>query len=110
MTHGRILKKVAAETGLKPTEVDSVIEKYFLEVAKATQEDLEKKRTQIGVHNIIRRSASITNKNVGCFWTRYDIGADGKNDLGMIEKAIYPRLKVRFSKSFYDKAFTEPSK
>lgn len=57
----------------------------------------------IGIANTVLITASDTNKNIGSFWVKYDRGENGKNALGGQEKDFYLRLKVRFSKSFYEK-------
>lgn len=103
MTHSEILKTVAKQYDTTPKEIDKIIETYLLEVAKAAKADLEEKRKGMTDKNILRRSASVTNKNIGSFWVKYDRGENGKNALGGQEKDFYLRLKVRFSKSFYEK-------
>ena len=109
MSHLDILCKVADEVGLSPKKVDNIIEKYFLAVATATQKDLEDKREDLEDKNLLTTSAKIINKNVATFWTKYNRGDDGENALGETEKALYPRLKVRFSDSFYKNAYKDPN-
>lgn len=109
MTHSEILETVASKFKTKPSKIDKIVEEYFLAAAKACQKDLESKRSEFEDKSILTRSASITNKSVGSFWVKYDKGADGRNDLGGVEKALYPKLKIRFSKSFIEKAFIDPN-
>jgi len=109
MNHSEILETVASKFKTKPSKIDKIVEEYFLAAAKACQEDLQSKRDKMKNKMLLTCSDSITNENVGSIWVKLEKGENGRNSLGGIEKALYPKLKIRFSKSFIEKAFIDPN-
>ena len=108
MTHLEVLKSVselAAEKKIKvtPKHLDELIFMYFGQIAEACTMQLIELRKE---SDTLTRSKSITNKGVGSFWVKMDKGEDGKNSLGGVEKPFYPKMKVRFSKTFQDTLLT----
>ena len=98
LAHKKVLSDTASEfnkltsNDLTNAEIDQIIELYFLNLTKS-----------LPIEEGQKRSITIQNKNVASFWQHLDKGDNGKNSLGGIEKESYLKLKVRFSKGFYEK-------